>query len=405
MRNIAIHLWTIAVFEMAFAPIAHSQTTGSITQGMGTVTIADMMPNCPSNHITPLGGIQSSDGKNWIVPSENHFYSASHLPDLYNSCNGITPANLSAVNLSSIPIIEIDPQCDTITAYLFCDNYFELYINDVLVGVDDIPFTPFNSSMVRFKVSRPYTIAARLVDWEEHLGIGSEIQSVTSQYHPGDGGFIAKFSDGTVTDTTWKAQSFYIAPLQNTNDIMELSNGIHSTVNATLTPTCNANCYGVHYDEPLDWTASSFNDTGWPNAFPYTAAQVTNQPAYVNFASTAWAGANFIWTQNLILDNVVLVRKTVPALTGIGSEAPDDDFQVSVNTNGFISIYGSSNSGIENISLVDLTGRKVAHWNDSVFNRDPIELELPKAIPFGNYFLQIRSESATKTFKILLGSH
>jgi hypothetical protein len=28
-------------------------------------------------------------------------------------------------------------------------------------------------------------------------------------WHSGDGGFVAKFSDGTVTDSTWKAQSFF----------------------------------------------------------------------------------------------------------------------------------------------------------------------------------------------------
>jgi hypothetical protein len=34
-----------------------------------------------------------------------------------------------------------------------------------------------------------------------------------NNWHSGDGGFVAKFSDGMVTNSMWKAQSFYIAPL------------------------------------------------------------------------------------------------------------------------------------------------------------------------------------------------
>ena len=48
---------------------------------------------------------------------------------------------------------------ETFAAYIFADNYFELYVNGKLLGVDAIPFTPFNSSVVRFKANRPFTIA------------------------------------------------------------------------------------------------------------------------------------------------------------------------------------------------------------------------------------------------------
>ena len=152
------------------------------------------------------------------------------LTDLYNPCTGVTPPDLSQVDLTTVPVHVIDVSGDTITGFLFCDNYFELYINGILIGVDPVPFTPFNSCIVRFKVSRPYTIAVKLVDWEEHLGIGTEIQPADS-FHLGDGGFIAQFSDGTVTDSTWKAQAFYIAPIENLNDVVELPDSTHSTAN------------------------------------------------------------------------------------------------------------------------------------------------------------------------------
>ena len=307
-------------------PVIHSQTTGSVTQGPAVTTIANMMPDCPSNHVTPLGTITSADGNVWIVPAENNFATAPGLADLYNTCNGITPANLQAASLANIPVTEIDPDGEIITGYLFADNYFELYINGVLTGVDAVPFTPFNSAVVKFRVSRPYTIAVKLVDWEENPGLGSEINN-GNNYHPGDGGFIAQFSDGTVTDETWKTQVFYIAPIQDLNTVMELSDGTRSTAAASLTPTCNSNCYGVHYPTPVDWMNENFNETGWVSASLYTAAQVTNQAAFKNFETTAWPDARFIWTSNLILDNLVLARKTVgnPA-SGTGSANIGNDY-------------------------------------------------------------------------------
>ena len=87
-------------------------------------------------------------------------------------------------------------------------------MNGTLVSVDNTPYTPFNSSIVRFRVKRPYTLAFLVVDWDAHLGQGMEVFPNTpagKDWYPGDAGLIARFSDGTVTDSNWKAQSFYIA--------------------------------------------------------------------------------------------------------------------------------------------------------------------------------------------------
>jgi hypothetical protein len=327
IKNLSIIIWLM----LPAALIA--QSSGSITQGLGTTTVADLMPNCPSNHITPLGTIKSSDGKNWVVPAETAFQTGAKCADLYNSCNGITPANLAAANLSNVPVVEIDPGGEIITGFLFADNYFELYINGVLVGVDAVPFTPFNSSVVKFRVSKPYTIAVKLVDWEENPGLGSEI-NMGNNFHPGDGGFIAQFSDGTVTDSNWKAQTFYIAPIQDLNSVIEKADGTHSTATATIVPTCGANCFGVHYPTPPNWTAANFDDSGWPKAILYNAAQVTNQAAYTNFANSAWPNAKFIWSSNLILDNEVLVRHTV-GTTDISENDTSEKTKIQVAPNPF----------------------------------------------------------------------
>lgn len=64
-----------------------------------------------------------------------------------------------------------------------------------------------------------------------------------------------------MTDASWKTQVFYIAPIQNLNAVVEMPNGTHSTATATLTPTRNANCYGIHYPIPANWTAANFSET------------------------------------------------------------------------------------------------------------------------------------------------
>lgn len=382
-----------------------AQTSGSVTQGVGVTIHSDIMPNCPSNHVTPLGRITSADNRVWLVPTDSTFLRATKLPDLYNQCNSAVPTDISAINLKSIPVTTIDIAGDTITGFLFADNYFELYINGVLVGVDPVPFTPFNSSVVRFKVSRPYTIACKLVDWEENLGLGSEKQT-GNNYHPGDGGFIAQFSDGTKTDSTWKTQSFYIAPIQNLSDVVELPNGIHSTANATITPTCNNNCYGVHYVIPNNWEATSFDDSSWPNAKIYSAAQVTNQPAYTNFAKTAWGNANFIWSSNLILDNVVLTRKRVVKNSSAGMQEikTENSFQVVNPVKDRICIYHNDELRNAKILLKDLFGRDVVKWNDISSVQELNLLISPAYVPSGMYVIMVICGNKSFVSKLIVNN-
>jgi len=391
----------IYVFLLILSFRTEAQFTGSVTQGQGTTTIANLMPGCASNHITPLGTITSTDSKIWVVPAETQFQTGPFASDLHNTCNQVAPVNLAAANLSNVPITEIDANGEVITGFLFADNYFELYINGVLVGVDAVPFTPFNSSVVKFRVSRPYTIAVKLVDWEEHPGLGSEIQA-GDNYHPGDGGFIAQFSDGTVTNANWKAQTFYIAPLQNVNDVQELPNGTRSSANATLTPTCNQNCFAVHYPIPSDWNSVSFQDGGWPQASLYTAAQVTNQPAYTNFANSAWGSASFIWSSNLILDNLVLARFTVPALTEVSSiQKYANHFRIQSNPAlKEFSIMNEANGSkplvAQSLRIISSTGIQMVEI------KNPSEKTDIHSIPSGIYFVQFEYENQLYTEKLFV---
>ena len=375
--------------------------SGSVTQGTGTVTTANLMPNCASNHTTPLGTITATDATVWTVPAATSFSTGPFASDLYNPCNNITPTSLATANLSGVPTTIIDAGGDVITAYIFSDNFFEMYINGVLVGVDAIPFTPFNSAVVKFKVSRPYTVAVKLVDWEERVGLGSEIQSTTSLYHPGDGGFIAQFSDGTITDATWKVQTYYIAPIENLSSVVELANGTRSTATSTVTPACNGNCYGIHYPMPTNWNVASYSDSGWPSATIYIPTAVTNDVSYTRFATTAWSNASFIWSSNLILDNLVLARKTVSSLP-VNEVKAKSSFQISNPFSNQIQITSSENFNKINGYLYDVSGREIQKWENIIINANETNsLTLQNAINTGLYFFKIQNESVNYTTKIM----
>ncbi len=290
-----------------------------VTQGLAR-TVTENLFQCPAPRKnfrrSAVGAINARNGTLIMVPARTAYMTGRKLADLYNECSGVTPANFSEVKAENVPVFEIDRDGEIVTGYIVADNYFELYVNGKLLGVDAVPFTPFNSAIVRFKVKRPYTCAIKAVDWEERLGLGMETNR-GNRWHAGDGGLIARFSDGTVTDKTWKAQSFYIAPLARPDDVVE-SGPIHATPGmgrvyaAAKAPDCQDRCFALHYPLPANWAAPEFDDSSWPQAFEFTDQEVgvDHIPAYTRYPR-AFAGARWIWSNNLVFDNLILARKTV----------------------------------------------------------------------------------------------
>jgi hypothetical protein len=322
-----------------------------VVQGPAEVVI-EKLYDCPvvvdNYRGGAVGQVRATDGTVLTVPAVTA-YERGEGPssvDLYNECTGIMPRNSSEVSTDPAPIIDVDPDGEVVTGYIVADNYYELYVNGTLVSVDNTPYTPFNSAIVKFRAKRPYTLGFFLVDWDEHLGLGMELFSQGpgsdrlnsgDPWYTGDAGLIARFSDGTVTDGSWKAQSFSIAPLDSPDEVIERG-GTHDTsargrVNreatrarcaerggevlgeARLFPalaSLPSSCYAVHYPVPANWDAPAFDDSGWPQAYEYTDAEVgtTNLPAYNRYPEL-FEGARWIWSINLVLDNTVIARKTV----------------------------------------------------------------------------------------------
>lgn len=322
-KDLAINLMVAAFLLgcLGQSALAGSSSDRVYTQGVGQ-TIEENLLDC--SHVrgareSAVGQIRSEDDQIWITPSMTHWAEGPKATDIYNSCFGIEPANAAEFDASAVPVTDVDPDGELVTGYIFADNYFEFYVNGQLIAVDTTPFTPFNASIVKFRASRPMTLAFKLVDWEENLGIGTEYGRSRAPNHPGDGGAIASFDNGVVTDASWKAQSFYIAPLQSADQVVENGN-IHDTRALgrvyPLAPSdaaCGLNCFAVRYPEPENWFHPEFDDSNWPNAFEYTEDEVgTRQRAFQVFRDPLTkGGASFIWSANLVLDNVVLARTTI----------------------------------------------------------------------------------------------
>lgn len=269
--------------------------------------------------VSAVGSITSEDGKQWTVPAPTHFKTASKAADLYNECAHKTPANLAALDMSAMPVLDAGG-LEEFVAYIFGDNYFELYINGKLLAVDAIPFTPFNSSVVRFKARRPLTIALMLVDWEENLGLGSE-RGRGKTFQPGDGGLVMHLKDAAgktvaLTDNSWRAQTFYVSPLKDRACLKVVGQTRDSAACDVSGSNDGTSDSGAFWPIPDNWASPDFDDAAWPMATTYSnvTVGVDNKPAYMNFTDVfdaPGADAQFIWSSNLILDNLVIVRKTV----------------------------------------------------------------------------------------------
>ncbi len=292
--------------------------TGSVSQGVGKTTNINLFPS--GIRVAALGTITSIDNISWTIPAEVNFTNTAFptASDLYNRyITGHSYPNtdeaLAALTGTS-DIITVDAIGEVYTAYIFADNYFEMYINGIPVAKDPVPFTDFNSNIVRFKAKKPFTIAVKCVDWEENLGIGTE-----SGTKIGDGGFVAVIKDDAnnnvaVTKNTWKAQTYYTSPIA---DLACLTESGNSRLSSSCTTSSGAlTSYGVHWPIPTDWFTTNFDDSIWPVAATFTNATVgiDNKASYTNFTDIfddPTNDASFIWSSNLLLDNLVLLRKKI----------------------------------------------------------------------------------------------
>lgn len=170
---------------------------------------------------------------------------------------------------------------DTIKASVYADNTFQLYLNGELVAVDSIRFIPHNVIEVDILPSYPLTIAV-LAEDNADPKTGMEY----SNTNIGDGGFILKFGDGTITDKSWRALAVSRGPIDG------------DTKNPRV----------ERIAVPEGWYRPGFDDSTWPQATEYTEDEVGPKQPYFDHD---FKGAKFIWSGDVKLDNKVLLRKVL----------------------------------------------------------------------------------------------
>lgn len=291
----------------------------SFSTGSATVINEGLIDCGRGTRISAVGEIQSEDGTTRIVPADTHYNSAPHAPDLYNGCAGFEPGSLADVDIAGLGVIDAGGS-EEFTAYIFADNYFELYVNGQLIVVDPVPFTPFNANVVKFSADRPVSLAIMGVDWEENLGLGSEAGRGSS-YHPGDAGLVMHIQDANgataaITGDDWHAQTFYTSPLADRNCLIADGQTRDSATCSTDGASHSSSSSAAHWNIPDGWMLPGFDDSIWPNAVTYSndTVGVDNKPGYTNFTDifdTPGADAQFIWSSNLVLDNLVLLRGVI----------------------------------------------------------------------------------------------
>lgn len=166
---------------------------------------------------------------------------------------------------------------DTIKANIYADNWFVMFVNGKLTAVDSIDFIPHNVVSVDILPEYPMTIAIMAKD-NADPNTGLEYGT-----HIGDGGFILKFADGTVSNGKWKAKCFFKGPLDR------------DTKNPRV----------KHDPIPDDWYKVNFDDSKWEFATEYTEERVGPKEHFYQFD---FKGAKWIWTDDLDLDNTVIFR-------------------------------------------------------------------------------------------------
>ncbi len=181
---------------------------------------------------------------------------------------------------------------DTIKANVYADNSFKLYINGELVAVDSIAFVPHNVVSADILPAYPMTIAV--------MGIDNADPKTGMEYantNIGDGGFILKLGDGTVTNSTWKAKKFSWGPIDG-----DMKNPRVESIPI-----------------PKDWYTVDFDDSKWPGAKEFTEEEIGPKSPFFEYD---FKGAKFIWSDDVKIDNVVLFRTVVKSPPD-GKDRPD----------------------------------------------------------------------------------
>ena len=149
---------------------------------------------------------------------------------------------------------------------------------------------------------------------------------------------------------------------------------------------------------------SSFDDSTWPSATTYTniVIGVDNKPSYTNFVNIfddATNDAQFIWSKNVILDNEVIVRKTVNSLSvnqNLLNESKINMYPNPTKNEIHLDIDETIQNEIQKISFYNVLGIEV-------FSSNKYEQTIPLSnISSGMYVVKIKASKAEISKKLIV---
>ena len=230
----------------------HSQGPGENTYVITLYALSSAAaPSGPAEKVTREVLMDSIRGK--IIGSAS-------LPVTYARLGNAPPSssirsNRARINSPGGSTRLVKPEMeDTMKLNVYADNWFMLYVNEQLVAVDPIEFTQHNIVSIDFLPDYPMTIvllAKDNADPKTGLEYGHNIA---------DGGLCLNFADGTVTNSTWKAESVFHGPINR----------------ATASPQVQ--------QEPIppNWWAADCDDKTWKNAKELSVEQVDPKQPFID---------------------------------------------------------------------------------------------------------------------------
>ncbi len=187
-----------------------------------------------------------------------------------------------------------------VTAEVWADNWFALYVDGRNVLTDSVPITTersFNAEVGEFVTSLPAQVAFVAKDYKED-DTGLEYIGTRKQ-QMGDGGLIAQFigADGVVlgaTNSDTRCLVVHRAPVDT------------SCAKEVDPQEGQGACASVVTAEPDGWMDPGFDDSAWPRATEYSEREVRPKDG---FDRISWSRtARLIWGPDLERDNTILCR-------------------------------------------------------------------------------------------------
>lgn len=206
----------------------------------------------------------------------------------------------------------------SITAEVWVDNWFEMYVNGTKTLEDSVPITTeksFNAETATFTATFPMTIAIMAKDFKEN-DTGLEYIG-TARQQMGDGGMIAQFREATASSRSWY-QWWASTPTGKIVGVTDAKTRCLVVQHAPVDRACakesnpvagQGPCGFVETPIPANWTAPDFDDSAWPLAVEHSASEVGPKGGYDDIS---WdASAKLIWSEDLVLDNTLLCRMKI----------------------------------------------------------------------------------------------